>query len=236
MLSVVNGQPQLQSDFPRLVSAVEELASTEPSRIAIEFLKELDSLSPVIDTITYGQLNSRANTLANYLVQMGITGTDLIALFLEKSIDSYAAVLAIAKIGAGLVPLSPLSSSEDISTTLSKLNVGVCILHSSFQCPDGLSIPVPVRQILLPDSFDDTHDDTPFTVDDGFRLIYTDPTSTQPVLFASQNLKSCVNALSESYTVQSESKLLFASAAASAGKFQICVALHIGFYSILIHA
>lgn len=221
-LSVVNGQPQVRSALPGLVSAVEELASTEPGWTAIEFLKELDSSSPAVDTITYGQLNSRANTLAQLLIQMGITGSDSIAVFLERSIDTYIAVLAIAKIGAGLVPLSPLSSSEDVRTTLSTLNVGFCILHPSFQRSDGLSIPVSVRQILLPDSFGDTHDDTPVTADDGFRLIYTDPTSTDSVTFSSRNLEICVNALSKSYAVQSESKILFASPAASAGKF--CVA------------
>ncbi|OKP15175.1 Hydroxamate-type ferrichrome siderophore peptide synthetase [Penicillium subrubescens] len=215
-LSVVNGQPRLQRELPRLVSAVEKRASTDPARIAVEFLKELDSLPPVVDTITYRQLNSRANTLANYLVQMGITGTDSIAMFLENSTDSYVAVLAIAKIGAGLVPLSAHSSSEDISTTLSTLNVSFCIFHSPFLSPDALSIPDSVRQILLPDSFDDIHEDSPLVVDDEFRLIYTDPTSTEPVTFSSQNLKSCVNSLLESYTVQSESKMLFASPVASA--------------------
>jgi amino acid adenylation domain-containing protein len=222
-LSVVNGQPHVRSDLPRLVCAFEELAFTEPDRTAVEFLKELDSLPPAVDTITYGQLNSQANTLANYLVQKGVMGTDLIAVFLEKSIKSYVAVLALAKIGAGLVLLSPQSSSEDISTALSSLNVGFCILHSSFQHPDGLSIPDSVRQITLPDSFDVVHDDTPCAVDDGFRLIYTDPTSTEPIIFSSQNLKSCINALSEPYTVQSESKMLSASPASSAGKFPIRV-------------
>lgn len=223
-LSVVNGQPQLQRDLPRLVSAVEELASTDPSRIAIELLKELGSLPPSVDKFTYGQLNSRANTLAHYLLHMGVTGTDSIAVFLENSIDFYVAVLAIAKIGAGLVPLSPQSSLEDVCTTLSTLNVGFCILHPSFRHPDGLSIPDSVRQVLLPGSFDDTRDDTSFTIADEFRLIYTHPTSMASVTFSSQNLKRSVNALSESYTVHSESRMLFASPAASTGKFQMNVA------------
>ncbi|KAJ5368803.1 Nonribosomal peptide synthase sidC [Penicillium cataractarum] len=211
-LSVVNPECQMQGDLPRLASAVETLASAEYSRTAVECLTELDS---VVDTITYGKFNSRANTLANYLLHLGVTGDDSIAMFLEKSIDSYLAVLAIAKIGAGLVPLSPQSSPEDVSTVMSTLNVGFCMFQSTSQLPDGLAILESVRQILLPDSFNDISDDTPIAVDDGFRIICADPTSKEPITFFAQSLKSCVNVLRESYNVQSESKMLFASPAAS---------------------
>lgn len=221
-LSVVNPDCQVQGDLPRLVSAVETLASAEPSRIAVECLKKLNS---VVDTITYDQLNSRANTFANYLLQLGVTGDDSIAMFLEKSIDSYVAVLAISKIGAGLVPLSP-QSSEDVSAVMSTLNVRFCIFHSTSQLPDGLTIPESVGQIPLPGPFNDISDDTPLAVGDGFRIICTAPTSTEPITFSSRNLKSCVNILSESYNVQSESKMLFATPAASVGKYHVRLVIY----------
>jgi non-ribosomal peptide synthetase component F len=216
-LSVVNANCQIQGDLPRLASAVETIASAEPSRTAVECLRELDS---VVDTITYGQLDSRATTLANFLLQMGVTRDDSIAMFLESTIDSYIAVLAIAKIGAGIVPFS-----EDGSSVISTSNVHIFMVHSYFKRPDALNIPESVRQITVPDTFNDVHNDTPFAVDDGFRIICTDPTSKEPITFSSRNLKSCTKVLTESYNVQSGSKMLFASPSTSVGKFHVCLVI-----------
>lgn len=219
-LSVIPAQHQVRDDLPPLASAVEGLASVDPSRTAVEFLTELESAPPAIESVTYSQLNCRANSLAKYLLQKGVTGDDLVAMYIGKSIDSYVALLALAKMGAGLVPLSTKFSSEDFSSILSKTNVDVCIFHHYFQRPPELAIPDSTRQIPFPDSFDNIHDDTPLAVNDGFRLICTDPSSKELVSFPSQNLKRCVSVLSESYQFQSEPKMLFAHPAASFGRFE----------------
>ncbi len=55
--------------------------------------------------VTYAALFDRANQLAWYFKQLAVPAGARIALLLDRSIDSYAAVLAASKIGAAYVPL-----------------------------------------------------------------------------------------------------------------------------------
>ncbi len=57
------------------------------------------------EALTYAQLNERANRIALRLRAAG-AGTDtLVALFMVKSCDLFAAMLGIMKSGAGYVPI-----------------------------------------------------------------------------------------------------------------------------------
>ncbi|HVK07358.1 MAG TPA: condensation domain-containing protein, partial [Gemmataceae bacterium] len=58
-------------------------------------------------TVTYGQLNERANRLAHYLRGRGVGPGDLVAVCLKRTPDMVAAVLAVCKAGAAYVPLDP---------------------------------------------------------------------------------------------------------------------------------
>ncbi|KAJ5151010.1 Nonribosomal peptide synthase sidC [Penicillium canariense] len=210
-LSLVNAQAQTQRDLPGLVSPIERLASADPSRTAVEYLIELDSMTPAIESITYGQMNSRANILAKYLLQMGVKQNNRVAVFLETAIDSYVKILAIAKIGAGLLPLAPGTSLQTIGSIVSTTDVDFCVINSSTQLPD-ISIALgSVQQILLPDYLDDLHDDTPPAINDGFHIICAEIASAEHILFSAQNLNSYISVLSETYNAPVGSKLLQAS-------------------------
>ncbi len=56
-------------------------------------------------SITYGELDRRANQVAQVLVSAGVRRGDRVALYLEKSIESVVAVHATLKCGAAYVPL-----------------------------------------------------------------------------------------------------------------------------------
>ncbi|HZD31042.1 MAG TPA: AMP-binding protein, partial [Candidatus Angelobacter sp.] len=58
------------------------------------------------DCLTYQQLNERANQLAHHLRTKGVGKGSLVALCLQRSTNTMAAVLAILKAGGGYVPLS----------------------------------------------------------------------------------------------------------------------------------
>lgn len=56
--------------------------------------------------LTYSQLNKKSNQLANYILEnYAINPQDTIGIFLDKSIESIIAILAITKIGATFVPI-----------------------------------------------------------------------------------------------------------------------------------
>jgi non-ribosomal peptide synthetase-like protein len=55
--------------------------------------------------VTYSELRDRSNRLARFFEAHGVTAGARIAILLDRSIDSYAAVLAASKLGAAYVPL-----------------------------------------------------------------------------------------------------------------------------------
>ncbi|MGB8479150.1 MAG: amino acid adenylation domain-containing protein [Acidobacteriaceae bacterium] len=58
-------------------------------------------------SLTYGELDERANRIASHLKSRGAGPEKLVALCLERSADLVASILAIAKTGAAYVPLDP---------------------------------------------------------------------------------------------------------------------------------
>ena len=70
---------------------------------------EVESDHPAVVTegnvYTFRDLDDRANQVARYLLAEGLRSGDRIGLMLDKSIDGYAALLAVLKIGAAYVPL-----------------------------------------------------------------------------------------------------------------------------------
>lgn len=58
-------------------------------------------------TVSYGELEQRANRWAAYLREHGVRPADRVALVLEPGPDMVAAMLAVLKCGAGYVPISP---------------------------------------------------------------------------------------------------------------------------------
>ncbi|MFI1582861.1 amino acid adenylation domain-containing protein [Embleya sp. NPDC020630] len=65
-------------------------------------------------TVTYRELDERANRLAHALVDRGVRPENTVAVLLERSLDLVAALLAIVKAGAGYVPLDPRFPSSRI--------------------------------------------------------------------------------------------------------------------------
>ncbi|MDX7989230.1 amino acid adenylation domain-containing protein, partial [Xenorhabdus sp. 12] len=63
-------------------------------------------------TMTYGELNQRANRLAHYLIALGVKPDDRVAICIERSLDTVVGILAILKAGGAYVPLDPTYPTE----------------------------------------------------------------------------------------------------------------------------
>jgi nonribosomal peptide synthetase DhbF len=59
------------------------------------------------DTLSYSELNARANRLAHFLIGQGIGPEILVAIALPRSIEMVVSLLAILKAGAAYLPLDP---------------------------------------------------------------------------------------------------------------------------------
>ena len=82
-----------------IATAFEKKVSVHPKRLAIVY----ENLS-----ITYQELNLKANQLANFLInQHQITREDIVALHFERSPNMAIAILAVCKAGAAWLPIDP---------------------------------------------------------------------------------------------------------------------------------
>ncbi|TYS12997.1 amino acid adenylation domain-containing protein [Rossellomorea vietnamensis] len=81
-----------------LVSIFEKTVDQSPGKIAVTTKNE---------NLTYGELNIKANQLANFIINKGIEPDSVIALKCERSIDMMVGILGILKAGCAYLPVSP---------------------------------------------------------------------------------------------------------------------------------
>jgi len=69
-------------------------------------------------TLTYGELNRRANQLAHHLRELGVGPDVLVALFVERSLEMLVGIVGILKAGGAYVPIDPAYPKKRIGYIL----------------------------------------------------------------------------------------------------------------------
>lgn len=82
-------------------------------------------------TLTYRELDTRANQLANRFRSLGMEPGCLIALYLQRSPEFVIAALAAMKCGSAYLPLDPHAPSERIAFMLRDASVAAVVTSSS---------------------------------------------------------------------------------------------------------
>jgi len=99
-------------------------------------------------TLTYADLNARANRLAHRIRRMGVQRNACVGLCVERSADFVVAALAIFKAGAAYVALDPSHPLERLGTVLTNANVAVLICRSQLA---RRLLPGPWQSVVLDD-------------------------------------------------------------------------------------
>ena len=82
------------------------------------------------ETVTYGELNGRANRLAHYLRRLGVSPESRVAVCLERSPALVSTLLAVHKAGGAYVPLDPTYPANRIAWVLEDSRASVLITES----------------------------------------------------------------------------------------------------------
>ncbi|HSC86076.1 MAG TPA: amino acid adenylation domain-containing protein [Polyangiaceae bacterium] len=84
-------------------------------------------------SLSYAELDSRANRLAHHLLQLGIAKGDRVAVCVAPSFDIVVALLALFEVGAVHVPLDPTYPVERLTTILADVEPRLILAHEEFR-------------------------------------------------------------------------------------------------------
>ncbi len=82
-----------------------------------------------MESLSYRELNQRANQLAHHLRGLGVGPEALVGLCVERSLDMLIGVLGILKAGGAYVPLDPAYPAERLAFMLEDAQVVALVAH-----------------------------------------------------------------------------------------------------------
>ncbi|MFG6101405.1 amino acid adenylation domain-containing protein [Leptothoe sp. EHU-05/26/07-4] len=112
---------QTQADYPKeacIHELFEAQVESTPDAIAIVFEEQ---------TLTYLELNQRANRLAHYLKKLKVKPEVLVGICVERSLEMVIGLLGILKAGGAYVPIDPAYPQERIAWILSDSQISVLV-------------------------------------------------------------------------------------------------------------
>ncbi|MDF5729977.1 MAG: amino acid adenylation domain-containing protein, partial [Rhizonema sp. PD38] len=164
-LTTMATQPFERYEDKCLLSALEQYQLlVEWNDTATEYLQELcihqqfeqqvqqipDAIALIFENkqLSYRELNSRANALANYLQGVGVTPDMRVALCVERSLEMVVGILGILKAGGAYVPLDPTYPQEHLAYVLEDAQVSILLTQVRLVA----ELPINGTQILCLDS------------------------------------------------------------------------------------
>ena len=105
-----------------IIHLFESIIAAKPDAVAIESGEE---------TITYRELNARANQLCHHLKKQEVTAESIVAICAERSPELIIAILAVLKSGAAFVPIDAKFPPERINYILEDTNAPILLTQSS---------------------------------------------------------------------------------------------------------
>lgn len=121
------------TDFPLdrpFQQLFEEQVRRTPDAIAASLDSASTDGSPA--SLTYAELNRRANRLAHLLVQRGVRQDVIVAVLATRSLDFLSAILAIFKAGGVYLPLDPLQPGKRLGQILQQSTPLLVLTTSDF--------------------------------------------------------------------------------------------------------
>ncbi|MFL1491454.1 non-ribosomal peptide synthase/polyketide synthase [Pseudomonas antarctica] len=191
------------TEYPqaRCVHQVFEVqALATPDAIALQFNG---------DTLSYRDLNRRANRLAHRLIEAGVGPDVLVAVHVERSLDMVVGLLATLKAGGAYVPLDPQFPADRLAFMLEDSRARVLLtqplLNGCLAPPSGLHV------LLVDDvSAEDHNPQVTVTPEHLAYVIYTSGSTGKPkgVMVRHQALCSFTCGMADSLAIGADARVL----------------------------
>ena len=193
-------------------------------------------------SLTYAELETRANRLAHLLIRRGVGPERIVALALPRSVDIVVAQLAVAKAGAAYLPVDPDYPAERIAFMLADAAPILVITSARLagtpplsDVPGVVAIdePAVARAAATMPERAPTDDDraAPLLLDHPAYVIYTSGSTGRPkgVVVPHRGLASFSAAEIDHYDVRRGDRWLqFSSPSFDASVLELCASLPVG--------
>ncbi|WP_338477486.1 amino acid adenylation domain-containing protein [Pseudomonas trivialis] len=165
-------------DYP-LQHSVQQLIEAQVSRTP-----DAQALVFAAESLSYAQMNARANRLAHRLIQQGVGPDVLVGVAMERSIEMVVALLAVLKAGGAYVPLDPDYPRDRLAYMLEDSQVHLLLTQAHLM--QALPTRDPERCLLVEQgdrwlsAYADTNPDVAVDAENLAYVIYTSGSTGQP--------------------------------------------------------
>ena len=157
-----------------LLSKFEQQVEKTPNNIALIFEQE---------SLTYETLNAKANRVADFLIQRGVSKNDIIAVSLERSLEMMIYIYGIIKAGAAYLPVDTDTPVERLNFILEDSDARILFYNhegistSTLEKVDGFRVETIEEAVAL---LKDSNKQIQLQPDDLAYLIYTSGSTGEP--------------------------------------------------------
>ncbi|WP_234737002.1 non-ribosomal peptide synthetase [Tellurirhabdus bombi] len=195
-----------QASYPKNTPVHQLIAQTAaryPDKTALVFKDK---------SMSYQELNTRANQLAHYLLAEGVEVGDVIGLVLDRSPELLIALLAILKAGAAYVPLDPDYPQDRIAFMMEDSGAKMLLTSKKYQG----RLESRATEVLVENILSETKEDTPKNPNrvvaghDLAYILYTSGSTGKPkgVLIEHRNLVNLLHSMISMPGISKEDRLL----------------------------
>jgi amino acid adenylation domain-containing protein len=181
-------------------------AAARPEAIALSFEGR---------TLTYGELNSRANQLAHHLRQRGVTTETIVGVCAERSLDMIVGILGVMKADAAYLPLDPHYPADRLAFMFADSQSRLLLTQSHLKAAIP-NLPSAIQMICLDAEWEQIaqesaeNTDSSATPENLAYVIYTSGSTGQPkgAMLAHRGLCNLARAQQRAFNVSAGKRVL----------------------------
>ncbi len=140
---------ETQKEYPKdktIIELFEEQVRKSPNNIAVVYEER---------ELTYQELNQRANSLAHYLIELGISTDDLVGVNVNRSLEMIISILGVLKSGGAYIPIDSSYPEDRVEYMIQDSKAKVVLTNKALK--EKLTTLTNTTTIISIEEFNDEH-------------------------------------------------------------------------------